>query len=452
MTVGRIALLALLVAFAAAAGIVGGTARAQEALPAAGSLDVPATGLASTDLLRIEQDGVAVGYDLWPVDPAIVATPDGGAWAFFSAFPRLDGRAKMLRLYGARFDPTRGVWSPGRALPGKTFQFGPTAAVDDAGRVHVVYADGDSQEAASTLLYVRDDGAGGWTAPVPVAPDPNAGYQVTPVLKRDAAGGLHLLWREQRAVSPELRAKDLNNGDVFASDLVAGVWSPPAQVTRRPRPDADVNAGWPLLAVDGDRLIAAWSIYRGTTKEEMEKATRVEWSTRPLTDPAAWIAPKPLIDRQNGEIGGRLVALAADPRGGAVLAYSRIRQDVEPMATDLYLRRLDPGGEAWGTDTALGSGDRGYSLSLALAADGTAYLTYHDGRNRNIEVGGLIVPADPARQAGATLLTADQDGLHGQSAVAVGGDGRPWVVYAHAAIGADRFTEIRSLRGPWPAP
>lgn len=449
MTVRGIRLAALLLALTGLVGLAGdATARSQAIPPPTGSGAGPAAVLPSATILRVVEEGAAVPYDLAKVDPVVVATPDGGAWAFFSASPRVSGGGNDLRVYAARFDPERGDWLPGTALPGKLFQFSPTAVVDAAGRVHVVYADGDSRDAASTLLHVRDDGAGGWTAPVQVAPDPNAGYQLTPVLTRDRIGGIHLLWREQRSASPTLRAKDPNNGDVFASDLLGDAWSPAVQVSRRPGPEADTNAGWPLLAADGDRLIAVWSVYKGTTGEEMEKAVKTEWSSRPLDAPNGWTEPATILDRVGGETGGKLVALAADPRGGAVLAYGRIRENVDPVTNELFLRRLDAAAASWGADVAIGSGDLGYFVAIAIGTDGTVYLTFNAGRNRNEEVGAIVVPPDATTVGPATVLTAGQDGEHGRTDVAVGRDGRPWVVYVHAADGTDP-TEIRSLRGPW---
>lgn len=451
MTLRGTRMAVLLLALVGVLGSPAGAVAAGQLSPdSSGSTDGQAAPFPSAAILRTVEDGVAVPYDLPEVDPAVVATPDGGAWAFFSASPRLSGRDNELRVYAARFDPGRGDWLAGTALPGKMYQFSPAAVVDAAGRVHVVYADGDSREAASTLLHVRDDGAGGWTAPVQVAPDPNAGYQLTPTLTLDRDGGIHLLWREQRSASPALRAKDPNNGDVFASDLVGDAWSPAVAVSRRPGPDADTSTGWPVLAADGDRLVAAWSVYRGTTREEMKKAVRMEWSSRPLDDPEAWSEPTLLLDREGGEVGGRLAALAADPRGGAVFAYGRIREGTDPVANDLFLRRLDAASATWSADVPLGGGDLGYSLAMAIGANGTVFLTYETGRNRNVEVGGVAVPPTTTTVDLTTTLTADQDGEHGRGDVAVGADGRPWIVYVHATEGSEP-TEIRSLREPWAA-
>ena len=75
------------------------------------------------------------------------------------------------------------------------------------------------------------------------------------------------------------------NADLLSSDLVEGEWTEPVQINIREAPD--VNPGWPHLVADGDRLVVVWSIYRGTTAEEMKSAVRVDWSSPPAgRDPA----------------------------------------------------------------------------------------------------------------------------------------------------------------------
>jgi hypothetical protein len=119
----------------------------------------------SYDVLRIEQDGAVTPYNIW-VDwlPLVVATPDGGAWAFFSAQAKKADGMGTRRLYAARFDPGLGVWTPGRPMPGGEIQFGPSAVVDSKGTVHLVYSDRRTNDTGvfSVLVYTRSDGQGGW--------------------------------------------------------------------------------------------------------------------------------------------------------------------------------------------------------------------------------------------------------------------------------------------------
>lgn len=236
------------------------------ATPDASPAALAPTGMQpSSDALRVAQDGQLLPYRVLAEPPQLVTTPDGGAWAFFTARARRPDGVGAWRLYGARFDPQSKVWLPAGALPGGQIQYLPAAVVDKGGTVHVVYSDrtSDAPDAVSVLLYTRSDGAGGWETPVPVAPDPNAGHQMMASLALDGEDQLHLLWRDQRAVTPEQRTASAGFGDLFVSDYVDGAWSTPIRVYERATPDA--NAGYPFLVVDGDRLVAVWSVYRGTT-------------------------------------------------------------------------------------------------------------------------------------------------------------------------------------------
>jgi hypothetical protein len=354
----------------------------------------------------------------------------------------LDGLGPR-RLYGARFDPGRGVWLPAGPLPGGQIQFGPAAAVDKAGVVHLVYSDraSDAADAFSTLVYTRTNDQGGWDPPMPVAPDPNAGHQMMPALTVDGRDRLHLAWRDQRLVSAEARAALPANADLFVSDFVDGSWSTPVQVNDRTSPD--LNAGWPHLAVEGDRLVAIWSVYQGTTAEEMKTVERVEWSSRPLRDPNEWADPATLLERSDGETGGRLVDLVANPAGGLILIYGRY----DRTSNALFLRRLDPGAGEWGADLPLSAGDYGYLPSAGVAPDGTVYVVFNNGRNRDVDVGALKVPAGAAAAGPALALTPAEEGLQARAAVAIAASGAPWVIYMHQPVGSSAATEIRSLRG-----
>ncbi len=449
---------ALLIATAVLLGSVGGLAAQSEPTPVtveaqATPADSPAalapTGLQpSSDALRVAQDGQLLPYRVLAEPPALVTTPDGGAWAFFTARARRPEAVGAWRLYGARFDPRSKVWLPAEALPGGQIQYLPAAVVDSVGTVHVVYSDraSDAADAVSVLVYTRSNGTGGWETPVSVAPDPNAGHQMMASLALDGEDHLHVIWRDQRAVAPEQRAASAGFGDLFVSDYVDGGWSTPTQVYERATPD--VNAGYPFLAVDGDRLVAVWSVYRGTTREELERpAARVEWSTRPLRDPVRWANPKTLIERGDGEVGGFLVDVATDPRGGLAMAYGRLFRAGDQTSNDVFLRRLDAGAEEWGADARLTSGDRGYVPSVAVGADGTTYVVFNSGRDNAAEVGAVLIPSGSAPPTSPIVLTQDQSGVQARGTVVIGADGQPWVLYLHANVSNPNETEVRCLRG-----
>lgn len=428
---------------------VGTAATPSAATPAASSAPLTASApQPSFDGIRLERDGTVLPYSVWfRWPPLLVTTPDGGAWAFFTAQAQRAGGPDALRLYAARFDPARGIWLPATALGGGNVQFGPAAAVDRAGAVHLVYSDraDDAAGAYSTLLYTRTNAAGGWETPAPVAPDPNAGHQMMPTAAFDQAGQLHVMWRDQRNATPEQRALSPAFGDVFASDLTNGTWNDPVLVNDRSNSAA--FAAWPQIVADGERLIAVWSAYQGTTPEELDApATRVEWSSRPLADTTAWAPPAPVIEREDGEVGGTLVDLAADPRGGVALVYSRAFRNGDPALTDVFLRRLPAGDAAWGPHLKLISGDLGYFPSMAVAADGTTFIGFNYGRDRQVEVGALILRSGAERVSPLYVPTAGEEGEQGRPALAAAADGRLWLLYMHAAPDNPSI-ELRATRG-----
>jgi len=396
----------------------------------------------SYDTLRVADNGETLPYHVW-VDwvPELVTTPDGGAWAFFGAQARLGDGPASRRLFASRFDPELGVWLPARAMPGDRVQFGPAAAVDGEGAVHLVYSQlvGDETSLGSTLLYARADQGGEWTEPVEVAPDPAAGYQMMPALAVDKAGRVHAVWRDQRGVSAEARAAMAANADLYGATLVDGEWDPAERVTVREA--EDINAAWPLLAVDGDRLVAVWSLYQGTTEAEMRTALRVEWSVRPADGASGWSPATTLAERSDDEVGGRLIDLAGSDDGVAVV-YGRFARATNQLA----LKRLPPGADEWSADVPLSTGDYGYLPALAMTPAGDAFVAYNTRRNRNVEIGAVEIPKE-GEIAPPVSLTASEDGVQARAAVAVDAAGRPWVVYMHQPPGGSSATEIRALRG-----
>ncbi len=420
---------------------------AQEATPAVEpeALAVPASPQPSYDTIRL-YDGVAIQPYHLLVDwiPAFVSTPDGGAWLFFGAQARDEQGFGARRIFAARFDPETRVWQPAVAMPGSDTQFAPTAAVDASGVVHVVYSDAPAGGGpASTLVYTHSDGAGGWSEPVPIAPDANAGFQMMSSLATDKDGGVHVLWRDQRLATDELRAAHPANGDLFSSDLVNGAWSQPEQVFARP--DDTVVAGWPHVAANGDRLVAVWSIYLRTGTDTVGNATAVQWATRPIDGSGVWSDAQTIISDGEGEgdIGGRLIDLAHDADGNLALVSGDFDKGVN--ALDLY--RLDVGAATWSGPQDIASGDFGYMPSAAFTKDGTLVVVFNAGRNRNVEIGAVEVAAGSTTGSEPVSLSPADEGLQARSVITITADDEIWVSYMHQPSINSPATELRVLRG-----
>ena len=248
----------------------------------------------SISLVLASNDGAASSYEVsidW--SPVLVNVTSGNAWGFFTAQLSESGGAQSYRplsdrmLFAAEFDAGLGAWQPGTALYGNV-AFGATSVVDATGRVHVVYTVRDSLDASamSTLVHLSLDENGAWSLPQLVDLNPLAGHQLSADLASDNFGGLHLAWQDQRSVTDALRNADASNADVFVSDLGPdGVWSPPVQVNQRW--SDTIHASRPMLAADGDRLIAVWSEYDTTVG--LDTAVALMWSWRSLADPFGWV-------------------------------------------------------------------------------------------------------------------------------------------------------------------
>lgn len=416
----------------------------------------------SYDVIRVAaDDGVAIPYVLW-VDwtPTIVTTPDGGAWAFFSAQPfNTDGAGSRGRLYAARFSPETNSWQPATVIPGGEIQFGATAVVDGEGGVHLMYSDRASVEDAdfSTLYYTRTNAEGGWEAPVAVAPSDTAGHQLSPSLALDDNGGLHAVWQDQRSVPEELRVPRAENStanaayaDIFASDLIEGVWSDPVQVSVRGE-NNEINASRPQFARDGERLVAIWSVYEGVTADQLSGAIRIEWSTRPLGE-NAWAEPKVFLEPNGNQIGGRLVQIAPVSGGGVVALVGRrtaddpATEDETEATNELFMRRLDAGAEDWGDEVPLSTGEKGAFPAVAIAADGTIFAVYENGAGAQVDVGAFAIAPGATTPGPDTIISPAEAGAQGRPSVTVDADGQAWVIYFHQPEGGSAV-EARILRG-----
>ncbi|MGI8476490.1 MAG: hypothetical protein ACR2OO_08995, partial [Thermomicrobiales bacterium] len=373
--------------------------------------------------LALTSTGAERPYAPWIAwSPWVVTTPDGGAWAFFSADATEGTDTGKKRLYSSRFDPATGKWTPAAAMAGGEIQMGPTAVVDAKGMVHLVFTDRakDQDGIYTVLMYTHEDGAGGWVTPVPVAPDPQAGFQLSPSLAIDKGGTLHVAWQDQRGFAADARISSPANADIYTSELPpGGAWTPPAIVNTHFN---DAVSSRPHIVADGDRLIAVWSVYAASLG--LDFAARIDWNSRPLDNPNGWGTSQGLIVGRGEKFGGRLLDPAADPTGGAVLVFGRQAND-----TFLFLRRLDAGSSTWGGDVLVTYGDRGTFPSLAMAADGTAYVAYNVGSGSIVKVGAVSVSFHSIQPGPEVNLTEKEKGAQGRPIITVDDTGHPWVVF-----------------------
>jgi len=127
----------LLIIFAAFFALLPVTARAQEAETAPEVPPPPEVPQPAYEGLRIDDGGFGRAYRVWEEwVPALVTTPDGGAWAFFTAQAKTTDGYGERQLYATRFDPQLAVWLPARSLGAGSTQFFFTHCVRNSNRMH----------------------------------------------------------------------------------------------------------------------------------------------------------------------------------------------------------------------------------------------------------------------------------------------------------------------------
>lgn len=401
-----------------------------------------------TQLRIVNSEGTSVPFHPWlEWNPVIVTQPDGGAWAFFGATvdppastpdaatpvaetaTADDLQGKKL-VYASYYDPSQGKWLDATRMPLGDVQLGPSAVVDSKGVVHVVYSARERDEDGfySTLLYTREDGNGGWIEPVAISLDQLAGHQIAASLAIDANDTLYVAWQDQRAFSPEALSSPAN-ADIFVSQReVDGLWTIPVLINNHYPTSA---ASRPQLVVDGDRLVAVWSVY--TSAMGLSAAARMEWSQRPLGSELDWTAPQTLTNGRGDLFGGRLVAMAADPTGGVVLVYGR----VGTRDTFLFTKRLKPGSSEWGSDSLVAFGESGTYPAVAINNSGTVYVAYNVGNGNIVDVGATAIGYRSVEPGPETIVTQDDPNTQGIPAVAVDLTGNPWFIYFGEIPGQD---------------
>jgi hypothetical protein len=380
----------------------------------------------SYDVIRLHDGtGAQSLYRVWLTWPQLLlTTPDGGAWVFFT------GQAGTIdspyKLYVSRFDPIDARWTIASPVPGGDLQFGVAGAVDASGHAHVVYTDraGDTDGVYGQVLYTHTQDDGNWTTPVAISERSDAGHQLAPSVVVDAYQVVHVVWQDQRYRTDGERAASPANADVLACEIGddGRCMYEPDRLSLPSRQGEIGNR--PQVTTDGERIIAVWSTYAGTTDEELASATRISWASRGLDFGPGWSAAQPAVLPEGTAIGGRLVDVASDPTGGVVLVYGRRTE-----YTRTFFTRLAAGSNAWDAPILLGDGVRGAFPSVAVGPDGTAYVVYNRGSAQAVTIAGQQIAPGATTAAQETELSTTQFGRKGQPVVDVAASGKVWVMY-----------------------
>jgi hypothetical protein len=283
---------------------------------------------------------------------------------------------------------------------------------------------------------------------VPISAHPDAGHQIAPSVVVDDYQAVHVVWQDQRYRTDGERAASPANADVLACEIGddGRCMYEPDRLSLPSRQGEIGNR--PQVTTDGERIIAVWSTYAGTTDEELTSATQISWAARGLDFGPGWSAAQPAVLPEGTAIGGRLVDVASDPTGGVVLVYGRRTE-----YTQTFFTRLAAGSNAWDAPILLGDGIRGAFPSVAVGPDGTSYVVYNRGSAQAVTVVGQQIAPGATTATRETEISTAQFGRKGQPVVDVTSSGEVWVMYVFEPVlsgelNADQVpNEIRVERG-----
>jgi hypothetical protein len=301
---------------------------------------------------RVNDDSTATSQ----VSPEIALGPDGAAiavWQDYRASPpsNLFGQ---IDIYASRRDPATGAWAANARVNDVTTgeQYKPSIAVDANNNAYAVWVDG--RNGRSDIYFAKRSAATGlWGANVRVNTATSFNTQDAPAIAVSPSGDAIALW--YRVANNKL--------NIWSARLPAGgtTWGPEIRVTSNQSaqkqapsvtfgPNGTAYVVW-MQPATGDADIWFASLASGSST----------WSTntKASDDPGTAFQSSPDI--------------AVDGAGNVFVAWTDRR--VSPY--QLRVRKRTSAG-VWGT-SALVAADGGNAPSIAVRADGWAYLVWHDG-------------------------------------------------------------------------
>jgi hypothetical protein len=234
----------------------------------------------------------------------------GGEGQIFVAWTEYEGALSFVRSedHGATFSAPRQIHAgtpPARA---------PALATDRDGTVYLAWTVGEQRD-ADLRLAVSTDGGASFGEPNVLAP--SDAYSDAPKLAVDADGTLHVAYAESRGGPFDAfhirytRSRD--RGQTFEE----------SRPLSRPQPPR--STAFPMLALDGERVVVSWELYE--SPRELPRGLALTYST----DGGATFAEPHTVDASvdrdggyNGSHQGRLMRKLAVRDGRVVLANSAL--------------------------------------------------------------------------------------------------------------------------------
>ncbi|HET9082881.1 MAG TPA: hypothetical protein VFN41_00650 [Candidatus Limnocylindrales bacterium] len=303
-------------------------------------------------IVRVNDDGTITSQVL----PDIGVGPSGAAiavWQDYRASPTSDPFAQ-IDIFASRWDPGTGAWSTNVRVNDTATgqQFKPAVAVDSNDNAYAVWVDrrnGRSDIYASK----RSASSGTWGANARVNSTTKFDTQDYPAIAVSPAGDVIAVW--YRVAN--------HKSNLWASRLAAGsaTWGPEIRITSNqstqkqgPRvafgPNGTAHAVWMDPAVGNADI----------------------WYSALAAGSSTWSANTRVSDDPGSAFQGP-TDIGVDGGGNVSVAWT----DRRASPYQLRVRRL-PSGGSWGASSVVAT-DGGNSPSIAVRADGRAFLVWHDG-------------------------------------------------------------------------
>ncbi|HET7699857.1 MAG TPA: DUF6531 domain-containing protein [Candidatus Limnocylindria bacterium] len=351
--------------------------------------------------------------------PAIAVTAAGDAVAVWR-----DERSSQWNVYAARLPAGSASWSANLRVTDDTSarKFTPDVAVGPDGTAYAVWED---ERSGNSDIYFATLPAGSstWSANVRISDDPGSADQYDPHIGIDAAGGLLVVYDDDRlSLAGQVRVtrRPAGSGTWQTSRVVSDASAIPSALSLSVRPDGGAFVAWE------DARGTDWDIWGS----EYDVSTD-SWSTPARLDdgPAATHQLDPAVAYAAGGLSlawrdlraesvGDIRASGRTPSPGTdqlAYAYDGLSRLVSVSGTASETFTLDPASNI--TSRTGPTATNSYDGANRLLSDGTRVFTW-DGADRLVGRGGDTFAYDPLSRMTSSTLSGttrtyayDGDGL-----------------------------------------
>ena len=362
-------------------------------------------------IIRVNDDGTITSQVL----PDIGVGPSGAAiavWQDYRGSPPANPFSQ-IDVYSSRWDPGTGTWASNTRINDVATgqQYKASVAVDANDNAYAVWVDrrnGRSDIYASK----RSASTGNWSTSVRVNATTKFDSQDYPAIAVSASGDAIALW--YRTAN--------NKSNIWAARLPAGgsSWGPEIRVTsnqttQKQGPRVAFGPSGTAYAVWMDPAVGNADIWYATL----------------AAGSSAWSTNTKVSDDPGSAFQGP-ADIGVDGSGNVAVAWT----DRRTTPYELRVRRLASGG-SWGPSVVV-TADGGNSPSIAVRADGRAFVVWHDGdaSTQYPKVWGSAYHAGAGSWSAAERIDASDPG-HAASAAAAAIDASKVIVVWKDAVPVD---------------